>query len=294
MPWKLPQQGLDPCPVRSPEELEAAAILLGDTCVLGCELSLELQLTPSMEFAETWGRHGMPLQSMLIAERWLIEFLTGPPTYLDKQTNKRRKREDDICVDCFVYDWRLPVGPLANELLARKEVINKLVTHPTWRLITEPPRQWKLTRVARCVEALDQFAHVLGPEHSAAAEGLESGSRRPDGYSSLPGDVCVRGAQTYGFEAISAPGSRTIGRIATLQVESRRLDAHPVRDPTKRRRLVASLVDGPHALLVDARERLVPGSSSPNGMERSAPGDRRPRSRPRAIVRSAGSRRDLA
>jgi hypothetical protein len=113
------------------------------------------------------------LQGMLVAERWLIEFLTGPDAPVDPQTQKRRKRDDDICVDCFVHDWRFPAGQLANELVARRGPIDKLAAHPTWAQVTASPRQWTLTRVARCADGLAIFADAVRPERPTVAAILE-------------------------------------------------------------------------------------------------------------------------
>src|SRR5207248_1098441 len=102
-----------------------------------------------------------------------IEFLIGPTSSVDPHTGKRRKRPDDICVDCFLHDWRFPAGPLANKLVARLGPINKLALHPTWALVTASPRQWTLTRVEACVDGLAIFAHDLAPERPTVATVLE-------------------------------------------------------------------------------------------------------------------------
>lgn len=93
------------------------------------------------------------LQAMLVAERWLIEFLLGPPLV---------KRSTDICVDCFQYDWRFPLGKLGDELFVRRDQINKLVMHPTWQLIDFSPRAWTLNRIDTCADALEMFAKGVG------------------------------------------------------------------------------------------------------------------------------------
>ncbi len=172
---------LDPCPVRSLSELEDAASVLGDTAVLGCELSFELQsLDVNPTHPSRAGGRGVGaakafvlLQGMLVAERWLIEFLTGPATFVDSQTQKRRKRDGDICVDCFVHDWRFPPGQLADELVARLGPINTLAVHPTWAQVTASPRQWTLNRVARCVDGLVIFADAVRRERPTGAAVLE-------------------------------------------------------------------------------------------------------------------------
>lgn len=174
--------GLDPCPARSLPELQEAAALLGDTSVLGCELSFELQSLavnpthPSRAKGEAWMRQAFVLlQGMLVAERWLIEFLTGPAlASAEPNAEKRRKRDpSDICVDCFVHDWRFPAGPLANELVGRLGPINKLAAHPTWAQVTASPRQWTLTRVANCADGLAIFTDAVRPEHPTIAAVLE-------------------------------------------------------------------------------------------------------------------------
>ena len=154
--YKPPPEGLASCISRDPQELEEAAALLGGTLVLGCELSFELrslEVNP-MHPARATDDAGMRqafvlLQGMLVAERWIIEFLTGPPV---------RKRDNDICVDCFVHDWRFPAGELANALVNRLSPINKLAAHPTWEHVIASPRQWTLTRVGNCVDGLSIFA----------------------------------------------------------------------------------------------------------------------------------------
>jgi hypothetical protein len=173
--------GLDPCPPRSPSELQAAAALLGDTAVLGCELSFELQslavnpMHPSQASEEAWMRQAFVLlQGMLVAERWLIEFLTGPAAPVDPHTQKRRKRDSDICVDCFVHDWRFPAGQLADELVERLRPINTLAAHPTWAQVTASPRQWTLSRVKSCVNGLATFASAVRPELPTVAAALDN------------------------------------------------------------------------------------------------------------------------
>lgn len=179
-PYKPRPLGMDPCPARSLPELQGGAALLGDTAVHGCELSFELQSLavnpthPSRGTGEAWTRQAFVLlQGMLVAERWLIEFLTGPVTYVDQQTQKRRKRDSDICVDCFVHDWRFPANRLANELVERLGPINTLAAHPTWAQVTASPRQWTLTRVARCVDGLAIFVEAVRPNLPTIAATLE-------------------------------------------------------------------------------------------------------------------------
>jgi hypothetical protein len=149
-------------------DLGAAAALLGETAVLGSELSFELRsLTvnpthPSRSDGEAWTRQAFVLlQGMLVAERWLIEFLTGPAAPMDPNTGKRRKRDSDICVDCFLHDWRFPEGELADALVARLGPINSLAAHPTLAQVTARPRQWTLTRIENCVEGLQMFAEAI-------------------------------------------------------------------------------------------------------------------------------------
>ncbi len=186
-----------PCPARRLPELQEAIALLGDTAVHGCELSFELQsltvnpMHPSRATGEEWMRQAFVLlQGMLVAERWLIEFLTGPAIYVDPQTQERRKRDSDICVDCFLPDWRFPAGRLANELVDRLRPINTLAAHPTWDQVNASPRQWTLTRVASCIDGLAIFADavrtnqptiasMLGKRINVARQSLQNG--RSDG-----------------------------------------------------------------------------------------------------------------
>ena len=179
--------GLEPCSPRSVSELERAAAVLGDTAILGCRLAAELQSRPgntslpSDVNGEGWQTF-VSLQGMLVAERWLIEFLTGPtlgPT--DPQTQEKRKRPGDICVDCFVHDWRLPAGPLADELVQRLGPINTLAAHPTWAHVSSAPRLWTLNRVERCVDGLAMLADAvagLSPTVAVAFEGRIDSARR--------------------------------------------------------------------------------------------------------------------
>jgi len=176
--YKVRPLGLDPCPARSLLEFKAAAALLGDTAVHGCELSFELRSLgfnpPSRATGEAWMRQAFVLlQGMLVAERWLIEFLTGPAAPVDAQTQKRRKRDGDICVNCFVHDWRFPAGQLADELVGRLDPIHTLAAHPTWAQVTASPRQWTLTRVASCANGLAIFAHAVRPERPTVAAILD-------------------------------------------------------------------------------------------------------------------------
>lgn len=166
--YKPRQSDLGACPDRDLSQLESAAALLGETAVLGCELSFELQSLavnpthPSRDDGDAWMRRAFVLlQGMLVAERWLIEFLTGPAAPIDPNTNQRRKRDTDICVDCFILNWRLPAGSLADELVNRLSPINELAAHPTWSQVIASPRQWTLTRVSRCVDGLTIFADAL-------------------------------------------------------------------------------------------------------------------------------------
>jgi hypothetical protein len=188
--------GLDPCRVRSLSELEAGAALLGDAAVHGCELSFELRslnMNPSFPSGSTGAARMrqafLLLQGMLVVERWLIEFLTGPQASLDPRTKKWHKRGDDICVDCFVHDWRLPPGELADELVNRLLPINKLAAHPTWLQVTESPRQWTLTRVGSCVDGLAIFADAVRSQRPTVTRILEQridgarGSLKLDGVT---------------------------------------------------------------------------------------------------------------
>src|SRR6266536_5514459 len=81
--YKPRPSDLDHCPPRSLTELDEAAALLGNALVLACDLSSELKLlnvNPSLSSsASGQARQAFGLlQGMLVAERWLIEFLTGP------------------------------------------------------------------------------------------------------------------------------------------------------------------------------------------------------------------------
>lgn len=170
-PYKKKPGDLEPCAPRGLADLERAATLLGDTAVLGCELSFELQSLalnpthPSRAQGDTWTRNAFVLlQGMLVAERWLIEFLTGPATVPDQHTRERRKHKDDICVECFQHGWRFPEGALADSLVARLDPINKLAAHPTWGQVTTSPRQWTLNRIEQCVDGLKTFADAMRPE----------------------------------------------------------------------------------------------------------------------------------
>jgi hypothetical protein len=169
--------GLTPCESRKPWQLAEAAALLGDTAVLGAELSFELRALavnpkhPSKEGRSTVRQAFVLLQAMLVTERTLIEFLLGPALWPDQKSGEKCKRADDICVDCFAPDWRLPPGELADGLVARKYVINKLVAHATWGQVIGSPRQWTLTRIRSCVRGLTMFTMALtnGERSSAAA-----------------------------------------------------------------------------------------------------------------------------
>ena len=179
--YKPKPLGLDSCRARSLPELQEAAALLADTAVHGCELSFELQSLavnpthPSRTKGEAWMRHAFVLlQGMLVAERWLIEFLTGPATFIDHQTQKRSKRASDICVDCFMHDWRFPGGQLANELVDRLRPINTLAAHPTWEQVTASPRRWTLTRVASCVDGLVIFTEAVRTTQPTVAAMLDN------------------------------------------------------------------------------------------------------------------------
>lgn len=172
--YKPSQSGLAPCK-RDVIDLKSAADALGKTLVMGMELSFELQAiaqNPKHPFHAN--AEEMPLQTlvllqgMLIAERWLIEFLLGPSLRGDK------KRATDICVDCFNHDWRFPKGPVADELVARLSPINKLVLHPTWNLVNAAPRKWTLNRIARCIEGLDIFADGLQEKRPEVAKIFKS------------------------------------------------------------------------------------------------------------------------
>jgi len=114
------------------------------------------------------------LQGMLVAERWLIEFLTGPSAPVDPKTQKRRKRDSDICVDCFVHDWRFPASQLAGRA-GRPASSDKYAwrSPATWARVTPSPLQWTLTGVARCVDGLLIFADAVRPERLTVAAILE-------------------------------------------------------------------------------------------------------------------------
>lgn len=167
-----------PCVERSTQDLEKAADALGRSLVFGCTVAHHLRLlsvnpTAPIEWKDTTG--GLPymmLQSMIIAERWLQEFLLGPGTI---------RMPDDICVECFKPGWRLAgetleVDPrrktLRAELEVRKKTLNKLVLHPTWRLVQEVPRAWTLTRIEKCADALEIFASEIGGTRSTCATRL--------------------------------------------------------------------------------------------------------------------------
>jgi len=155
------------CPSRQSSELVQAAKALGHTLVFGTEISYELQSlakNPMHPYHATAQPESQQLfillQAMLISERWLIEFLLGPP---------KSKRPDDICVDCFQHDWRFPQGPMADQLKRRAERANKLVMHPTWQLIDFSPRAWTLDRVETCIDALDTFRAGVEASQPAVA-----------------------------------------------------------------------------------------------------------------------------
>ncbi len=136
--------------------------------VFGSELSFELQDAKnpqnpfhSQDFANK--QSFALLQSMLIAERWLTEFLLGP-------SKSKVRKKTDICVDCFRYDWRFPEGSLAEELAERRDRIHKLALHPTWELVDLGARTWTLNRIRRCAEGLEIFAAQIKMAHPAVAE----------------------------------------------------------------------------------------------------------------------------
>jgi hypothetical protein len=156
------KHGLTKCRQRNVSDLSSAAELLGGVLVLGCRLCIELKKpgdNPTHPFhvnneSSSTAKY-QRLQGMIVAERWLIEFLLGP---------SGKKRPDDVCVDCFHYNWRFPVGDIANELCNRKRTINKLVLHPTWTFVKTEPRHWTLTRIERCIEGLNTFADGIAKE----------------------------------------------------------------------------------------------------------------------------------
>lgn len=162
MDYKPKKLGLGKCLSRNSEELSLAADLIGRALVLGCEISFDLKKpgdNPTHPFhannqSSSIAKYQM-LQGMLVAERWLIEFLLGPPS---------NKHPDDICVDCFYYNWRFPTGAMANELCRRQKTINKLVLHPTWTFAKAEPRHWTLTRIERCIDGLNIFADGIAKE----------------------------------------------------------------------------------------------------------------------------------
>jgi hypothetical protein len=170
MLYKPKKAGLARCAIRPADQLQSAAELLGHTLVFGSELSYELQVTgdnPPHLFHQVGQRNSQTfvlLQGMLIAERWLIEFLLGP------SLEKGQKRQTDICVDCFVHDWRFPKSGVANELAERRQRINRLVLHPTWELVDNSPRNWTLNRIGRCIEGVEMFAERI--EQASVAEVL--------------------------------------------------------------------------------------------------------------------------
>src|SRR5215469_5198636 len=98
MGYKPKRLGLGQCSPHNSKDLSSAAELIGGVLVLGCELSLELKKpgdNPTHPFhannqSSSTAKYQL-LQGMLVAERWLIEFLLGPSS---------RKTADDICVDC--------------------------------------------------------------------------------------------------------------------------------------------------------------------------------------------------
>jgi hypothetical protein len=180
--------GLKPCAPRQSSELLKAANALGQTLVFGTEISFELHTlakNPMHPFHASAHAESkqlfIHLQAMLVAERWLIEFLLGPP---------HPKRSSDICVDCFQHDWRFPAGKISDELFVRRDRINKLVMHPTWQLIDFSPRAWTLNRVETCMDALEVFANGVMASLPAVTKVLNqyiavaktaSSHGRPDG-----------------------------------------------------------------------------------------------------------------
>jgi hypothetical protein len=163
--------GSKKCLSRNSQELSLAADLIGSALVFGCQSSFELNKpgdNPTHPFhvnsKSLWSVKYQMLQGMLIAERWLIEFLLGPP---------KNKRADDICVDCFSHNWRFPKGDTANELFQRQRTINKLVLHPTWTFVQAEPRHWTLTRIERCIQGLNTFADGIAKEWPDATNVLK-------------------------------------------------------------------------------------------------------------------------
>lgn len=169
MPYKPAKHKTRPCALRSEADLLQAADALGRVLVVGCRTSRRLQqaarnpLHPLHVPQDHDSDQYRDLLMMMVSERWWLEFLLGPAD-----------RADDVCVDCFVQDWRLPAGPLAEELSQRKRTINKLLLHPTWRLIDQSPREWTLTRVAACADGLEMFILALEPTLPSVAQRFRS------------------------------------------------------------------------------------------------------------------------
>jgi hypothetical protein len=124
--------------LKPPEQKLAALQAVGASIEVARQLRPVVDATP----APAPGRlHFDPipwqkLVTYLIAERQLIEFLTGPKL----RSKTRYLYKNDICLDCFVPDnqrWRLHSAEstaVCKSLILRSGRISRLLAHLTWEL----------------------------------------------------------------------------------------------------------------------------------------------------------------
>ncbi len=120
------------------------------------------------------------LQTMLIEERRLIEFLTGPKTRVDSTTKLVvNVQPDDICTNCFTTAtdpaWVMAPTP-RNILRPRATRINQRIAHFSWILVGPDTRVdtgfWRTGYLRLVVEQFESFTDWLMARQPLATEPL--------------------------------------------------------------------------------------------------------------------------
>jgi len=136
-----------PCPPRTDNELIAAVHVLGASLLVAIKSAINIEelkqagIYPVSPPVAGFHLHAWQiLQTMLVEERRLIEFLVGPHTFTDKGTGATKSNRDTICINCFgssITDTWWMNDDVRVRLRWRAQRTNKRVAHLDWLLIDE-------------------------------------------------------------------------------------------------------------------------------------------------------------
>jgi hypothetical protein len=162
------------CPSRTDEQLRAAGRVLGASLLVAIDSAITIELLrhdrvyPVSPHAsgfvpDAWSA----LQTMLVEERRLIEFLVGPHTRIDKNTGAVYNAYGDaICTNCFaltITDTWWMSDPIRDTLRGRAQRTNKRVAHFSWIMVTSDARTLEGTwQTGYLREITAQFENFTG------------------------------------------------------------------------------------------------------------------------------------